>query len=234
MKHWPLSILSILSLACSYASTDPADKKSKELPRSAIFPPENGILRPLQGKIIDGRYYAPENVFSCQADDFGEGKYLAQDVLLDRAACVGFYNPMGNFKHAEVFFFPKLANQIPDRNSLKYAFESFGIGILKELDNAEGIEILCEDMIDDMFFAVISIQRMSVLKDANGKSMPATRGYLVFRKKDKLVLLSNQMVTLPGHKHVPAQFIEPLKQEILNFRKTFELGAIPSSSMNAN
>lgn len=222
--------LSILFLTSSYANNQSAEK-SAELPRSEIFPPEDGKLVPLQGKIVDGHYYAPKNVFSCQADDFGQGTYLTQDVLLEQAACVGFYSSRAHFKKAEIMFMPGLEKKTLNQEDLKDAFESFGIGILKTVDNAQGIEILNEEMINDMFFAAISVEKMSVLKSSNGKYMSSTRGYLIFQDKDKLIVLSNQKVTLPGQKHTPKQHIEKLKQDILNFRKTFEFGAIPVTSI---
>ncbi|MGH2611744.1 MAG: hypothetical protein ACRDFB_01690, partial [Rhabdochlamydiaceae bacterium] len=164
-----------------------------ELPRSEIFPPEDGKPVSLQGKILNGRYYAPKNVFSCQADDFGEGAYLAQDGLLEQAACVGFYSSIANFKKAEVMFMPGLEKKSLERKALKDAFDGFGIGILKTVDNAQGIEVLTEEMVGDtLFFSAISVEKMSVLKAPNGKYMSSTRGYLVFQDKDKLIVLSNQ------------------------------------------
>ena len=58
--------------------------------------------------------------------------------------------------------------------------------------------------------------------------MSSTRGHLIFQDKDKLVVLSNQKVTLPGQKHTPKKHVEKLKADILEFRKTFEFGSIPT------
>ena len=117
---------------------------------------------------------------------------------------------------------PEIEKKTLDEKALKDAFEGFGIGILKTVDNAQGIEVLKEEMmVGNMFFAAISVEKMSVL------SVPSTRGYLVFQDKDKLVLLSNQEVTLPGQKHTPKKHIEKLKNDILEFKKTFEFGPIP-------
>ncbi len=220
----------MLISASAYANTDKISEKSTELPRSEIFPPEDGKLPPLQGKIIDGRYYAPKNVFSCRAYDFREGAYTAQDGLLEQAACVGFYNAVADFKKAEVLFMPGIEKKTLDEKALKDAFEGFGIGILKTVDNAQGIEVLKEEMMaGNMFFAAISVEKMSVLKASNGRYMSSTRGYLIFQDKDKLVVLSNQEVTLPGKKHTPKKHVEKLKNDILEFRKTFEFGLIPIS-----
>ncbi len=203
-------------------------EQARELPRSEIFPPQDGKTKPLQGKIVAGRYYAPRDIFSCQADNFGASTYLAQDILIDeQAMCVGFYNSIGDFKHAETMFLRKLRDKVLDGEALKRGFESFGIGILKEVDNAQGIEILREEMIDNLFFAAISIGRTSVLRSANGEHPSATRGYLVFQNKDKLVILSNQLVTPQGQKHIPQKHVERLKSEILEFKKTFEFGPTP-------
>ena len=224
-----LSSLILLS-ASIFAATDESKETGKDLPRDEIFPPKDGKIPPLQGKISEGRYHAPQGVFSCQAYDFGEGSYTAQDGLLEQAACVGFYNALADFKKAEILLLPGLEKKTSDEKKLKSVFESFGLGILRTVDNAQGIEILKEEMLgDDMFFAAISVQKMSVLESPNGQRLPATRGYLIFQDKDKLAVLSNQLVTLSGQRHEPKKHIEKLKREILEFRKTFEFGAIPES-----
>lgn len=209
-------------------NTDPISKKPTTLRPTEIFTPDKGGIDRLQGKILNGRYYAPKNVFSCLPDSFGEGKYIAQDALLNQAACVGFYSPIGNFKKAEVIFTPSLENKKLDKPDLRDAFDSFGIGILKTVDSAEGIEILVEEMVENnMLFVSISIEKMAVLRASNGKFKSSTRGYLVFQDRDKLILLSNQKVTPPGQKHTPKQHMEWLKKDILEFRKTFEFGDLP-------
>lgn len=224
-----LSSLILLSTSV-FAATDQSKETTKDLPRDEIFPPEDGKIPPLQGKISERRYHAPQGVFSCQAYDFGEGSYTAQDGLLEQAACVGFYNALADFKKAEIIFLPGLEGKISGEKELKDAFEGFGIGILKSVDNAQGIKVLKEEMLEDnMFFAVISIDKMSVLKAPSGQHVRSTRGYLIFQDKDKLAVLSNQLVTLPGQIHEPKKHVEKLKREILEFRKTFEFGPIPES-----
>ena len=88
----PVFLALILVSVSSYANTDKIPEKSTDLSPIVVFPPEDGIILPLQGKIEDGRYYAPKNVFSCQAYNFGEFSYRAQDGLWEDAACVGFFN----------------------------------------------------------------------------------------------------------------------------------------------
>ena len=224
-------VLSLTAVSAYTNPTQPSENPS-ELARSEIFPPEDGIFVPLQGKIIDGRYHSPKGVFSCQAYDFDEGSYISQDVLFAHAACVSFYNSICDFKKAEILLIPGLENKHLDKNALKGTFERFGIRILEKVDYAEGIEVLNEEMVgdDNMFFAAISVEKMSVLRDANGEHMASTRGYLIFQDKDKIAVLSNQIVTLPGKKHTPKNHIEKLKQDILDFRETFEFGPIPEPS----
>lgn len=83
-------------------------------------------------------------------------------------------------------------------------------------------------MIDKkMFIAFISIDKMAVLQNTNGRHPRATRGYLIFQAEDKLVVLSNQNVTEPGSAHKPRNHIERLRKEILDFKQTFEFGPIP-------
>jgi len=199
---------------------------------SDIFPPRDGKLKPLKGKIIDKRYYAPENVFSCEADDFGQGGYLVQDALFEVAACVGFYNTNANFKKAEVFFTPPLEKKRLDRKALRNFFDDLGIGILKKVDNAQGIEVLEEKMVGEhMLFIALSIEKMSVLKSFDGKHMSSTRGCLIFQEKDKVILLTNQEATPPSQDHQPRKHTERLKKEIIDFQKTFKFGAIPTSAV---
>ena len=215
-------------LTSIHAEIDQSSEKPTELSHSEMFPPEDGKLEPLQGKIINGRYHAPKDVFSCLADDFGTGKHISQDGLLKEAACVGFYNSMGDFKKAEVLFLPGFEKINLEHKALKDCFDRFGIGILKTVDQAQGIEILKEEMVDDMLFVAISIEKMSVLRAQNGAYLSSTRGYLVFQEKDKLVVLSTQKVTLPEEQHAPKRHIERLRKNALDFRKTFEFGLIPA------
>lgn len=204
------------------------DFAETSLPRSEIFPPENGVLPELQGKIIDGRYYSPKNIFSCRANDFGQGKYISQDGLFfenfENAVSVGFYNSKGNFQKVEIILTgmeKKFSNE-----ELKKFFDDFGIDILKTVDNAKDIEILEEEILGGKsLFVAISIKKMSVLKSKDGRYMSSTRGYLAFQENDKLVLLSNQEVTPPGRKHFPRRNINKLKKELLEFRNTFEFGS---------
>jgi hypothetical protein len=232
-----ITLLSILISAPVFAEI--SQKEIPELPQDEIFSPKGDRIPTLQGKIENGRYYAPRNLFSCSAYDYGEGIYTVQDGLLNHGVCVGFYNAIGDFKKVEVvflpekvIFLPEFKNKNPNKKSLKDAFEIFGIGILKKVDNAEEIELLSEELVgDNLFFAAISVKRMSVLKTPIGQHMSSTRGYLLFQVKDKLVILSNQRVTLPSQRHIPKNHTEKLKQDILEFKKTFELDPSPISTI---
>ncbi len=193
--------------------------------KSGVFRYKEEKTYSLQGKILDNRYYAPKNVFSCQADDYGIGKYISQDVLTDQYAIVGFYSREGHFKKAEVVFLPGLE---ATEKLLKKIFDDFAIDILEKVDHAEGIEILQHEMQkDNLLFTAISIPKMSVLTDSYGNSLSSTRSYLTFIERDMVVLLSNQYVTPFNEKHDPQIHIKNLKQDILDFRKTFEFGATP-------
>jgi len=217
-------------LLCSNNANIHQDTKEPvAFPCPEIFTIEKGKLLPLEGKIINGRYHAPQGVFSCHADDFGEGEHIAQDTLLEHSAYAGFYSSEGNFKRVEVAFIPMLGEKVVNKNALQKAIENTPL-ILKTVEHPQGVKNVHEEMIDDMLFEVISIEKLPSLKTPNGEYMPTTRGHLVFKEKDKLVMLTNQIVTLPGQEHTPKQHIEILKQDILKFRKTFEFGPIPVSA----
>jgi hypothetical protein len=148
---------------------------------------------------------------------------------MNGAACVGFYSFYGNFKKAEVFFIPTVRKDL-DREALKDAFDRFGLGILKTVDDAQGVVILKEEIVENnILFIAISIGKTSFLRAPNKEYMSSTRGYLIFQEDDKLVMLSNQEVTLPWEKHTPKMHVEKLKRDILEFRKTFEFGSIPAT-----
>jgi len=226
-----LFLSSMLLLAASHPCIAQESKDRAGLDCSEIFPPRDGSLPPMQGKIIDGRYHSPKNAFSCRAYDFGEGKYLTQDRLEDVFACIGFYNSFGSFKKAEMIMLPKIKKPLEEKD-LRDVFESFGIGILKKVDNAQGIEILQEEMLEgDMFFVALSVKEMSVLRSPTGQYMSSTRGYLAFQEQNNIVLLSNQIATLPGKAHIPKNHIQKLKQEILEFRHSFEFHPRPSTEI---
>ncbi len=182
-----------------------------------------------QGEIRQGRYYAPKNVYSCKADDFGLGHYIAQDVLMDFAACVGFYNRKGDAKHVEILFMPPdFALKGLDEKGLKRDFQLFAIKVIKDVDNAQDIEILSEEMIDEKtLFVSMSIGKTDVLKNAEGNHLSTTRCYLVFCVKDSVVYLSNQKATQYGLEHNPQSHVPQLKSEILEFRKTLEFAGAP-------
>ncbi|MBS0622195.1 MAG: hypothetical protein JSR80_04465 [Verrucomicrobia bacterium] len=198
---------------------------------------------PLAGKVVEGRYYAPNNMFSCQFNALGEEKYKAGDEFLDKKAVATmfpdqagdgdwgivsaiFFDAVGNYKRADVF---DLGWEKLDGKVLKEAFEAFGIEALEAFEEAKGIERLSEEMIgDEMFFVALSIKNTGLLKEFYGRDMPSTRGYLVFQDGDKLILLVNQRVTLTGKSQAPGQHEEDLKNELLNFKKTFEFDLVPA------
>lgn len=215
-----------------YERRSQATENPKKLAASEMFSFEDGKVCLLKGWISKGRYNSPENVFSCRADDFGRGTYVAQDTLTDQFACVAFYNSIGDFKKAEVMFLPGFEEKNLSPKAIRVAFDSFVIGILKEVDNAQGIEILKEEELENnVLFMAISIEKMSVLTDLNGRYLSCTRGYLVYQNKDKMVILSSQDVTLYGQEHIPKKHIENLKKSVLGFRDTFEFGSIPKLSI---
>jgi len=188
---------------------------------SDVFPPPDGSIPPLQGKIVEGRYYSPRHGFSFAADNFGQDTYVAQDGATDEWAAVGFYSQHGNFKRVEVVVVPKFKELILDEADLRRGFESFGVNILRKVDHAEGIEILHEEMLgEDTFFVAISVDRMSVLRFRD-RHIPSTRGYLLFQEGNRLVVLCHQIVTLPWEQHTPKHHISKLKEGVLDFRKTF-------------
>lgn len=210
-------------------STNQSKEEKSNNSASAIFAPGNDEPR-LKGKIVESRYFSPQNIFSCHADDFGRGKYIAQDGFFEGFVGVSFYDPMANFKKVEVLIFPEDWKPKDEKQHLKSSFDTFGIGILKTVDSALGVKILKEEMIgDSILFTIVSIEKMSVLRDSNGNYTSSTRGYLVFQNENKLVLLSNQIVTPYEQKHTPEKHIEKLQQSILDFKKTFELNPLVKS-----
>lgn len=217
------SLLVVFVTALAHLQADQDSYKNIEIDTSEVFSPEKAKKMSLRGKIIDGRYYSPQNIFSCRAMDFGQGRYLSQDSMTDMYCCVGFYDSIGNFRKAEVIFIPGLKTKALSKKQLKAAFENFGIGILKDVDNAQGIDILSEKFLEkDTLFTTVSIKKMSVLRAADGTCLSSTRGYLVFQEKDKLVLLSSQVTTPPGEEHSPKMHLDRIKAEILEFKNSFE------------
>lgn len=226
--NYKLGLLFLSFFCTSLVNANHKTEMQDNMSRSDIFPPPDGKLLPLKGKIINGRYYAPNNLFSCLAEDFGEESYLAQDGNpLETGAVVGFYNSMGDFMKVEVFVFPGLEKKGLNEQLLKDAFEGFGIRILKQVDNAQGLEILEEKIIGDMLFVTLSIDKMDVLRSTDGYYKSSTRGYLIFQDKEKLVILTNQKVTWPRATHRPREQMEKIKQDVLNFKKTLEFDCNP-------
>lgn len=201
--------------------------KSK-LDSTEIFSLEQGSPLLLQGKIINGRYYSPKNVFSCEADNFGEKEYITQDGLLEQSVAAAFYNPVGDFKKAEILFIPGKEKNNTSEKDLKRMFKYFGINILTDVDNARDIEILHQEIIEgNMLYTAISVGKMSVLRDSHGNYLQSTRGYLNYPEKDKIIFLSIQKVTPASKEHLPKLNVEKLKKEIIAFSQTFEFGPNP-------
>ena len=101
--------------------------------------------------------------------------------------------------------------------------------ILNNVENAENIEVLNEEFFgNEMLFRALSIEKMATLKDSYGRNLSCTRGCLIFKDKDKAVILTNQKVTPLGQKHNPKEHVDMLKKDILSFKKTFEFGSIPT------
>lgn len=179
------------------------------------------------GKIVNGRYYSPNKIFSCKANDFGKGNYISQDVVHDNTVSLGFYNSNGNFQKAEMIILPSDKRTL-NNEEIERFFYDLGIGILKKVDDAKGIEIIQKDIIDEnKLFFVVSIQSTCYFQ-----SLPLTRGYLAFQEKEKLVLLSNQYVTMPGETHNPKLHINHLKEDLFKFKDTFEfdLTSVPDDN----
>lgn len=181
----------------------------------------------LFGKIVKGRYYSPDKLFSCKANDFGEGQYISQDGFTDNTVSLGFYNSDGDFQRAEMII---LANdkRVLNNQELETFFYDLGIGILETVDDAKGIEILQKEVINEniLFFA------LSIQSTCYFHSLPLTRGYLAFQEKDKLVLLCSQLVTMPGESHKPELHIQKLKEDLFAFKDTFEfdLTSVPDEN----
>ncbi len=228
LKFNSFFLLSILVSGCNRAEIDRIYAEQMERDLAEFIASNGNNYPPPKGKIEDNRYYAPKNVFSCRAEDFGEGKYNHEELLNEAAACVGFHSTSGKSKLAEILFFPGLEEKEIDEKTLKDIFEICAIDRLKNLYSAKGIVILQEEMIEDnMLFVAVAIEEMSVIRGPKGEYLPSTKGYLAFKEEDKIVLLSNQETTFRGQKHLNEQHIEKLKQDILDFRKTFEFGPIP-------
>jgi hypothetical protein len=223
-----LFLLSTLISTHVFANIDQNPPNPSEPSRDAIAYSTGDESRPFRGKIVAGRYHAPKDIFSCRAYDFDEGSYTAQDSVHEHTIYIGFFNILSDFKEATITFMPELENQTLGKEELRKAFKDAGITFLKTVDKAQGIEILKEEMVEDnMFFAAVSVEKTPLVISPEGDYMASTRGYLIFQIKDKLVILINQRVTPPGHKHNPKWHIEKLKQDILEFRKTFEFSSIP-------
>jgi|GEM_PF-6906809 hypothetical protein len=178
----------------------------------------------LFGKLNSGRYFSSGEVFSCSAVDFGRGKYVMQDFSDEHAICVAFYNGAGSFVKAEILIIPGIKNRALGKDDFKGVFDDFAMGILKTVDHAKDVVILKEEMLgaEHALFMAVSVRKMTFLKSSCGKYMPATRGYLVYQENDKFVILSNQIPTLPGQKHIPRNHLPKLKEELLEFKKTCE------------
>lgn len=216
----------IIYLLCLVPLIAHADQK-KEEDRSLFIPTEEQPLL-LQGKIEGERYYSPQNVFSCQADDYGQGYFIGHDALLPQAACVALYSEKGAFKKAEIMFWPGVEKCKEQNMILKTTFEGFGIHTIKDVDFGEGIKIIQEEMLsDNVFFGAVSIDNLPYMNPFGDFQIRYSRGYLVYPVKDKLVVLSNQILTLPDQPHEPEKKIDRLKSELLAFKETFQFGPNP-------
>ena len=181
---------------------------------------------PLKGKIVEGRYYSPENIFSCMANNFGQGRYIAQDGIDDLFAAVAFYSPKADFNKVEVFNYPKMDKAF-EKEDLRYIFDTLVQTILKETDDAQGVEILDEEYFEfekyNALFIAISVKRLSYLRDEFGNFFQATRGHLIFKEGDKIVVMTHHITTPLQEIHTPLKHLPSLKKNILEFRNSFHL-----------
>jgi len=196
-----------------------------------ICPETNMPISPLVGAIIDRTYYSPQNIFSCRADTFGQGKYIVQDGIGEYFAAVAFYSSEANFNKAEVLNYTH-----DDRffmiEDLKQVFDDVVIKTLEDVDHAEGIKVLEEEFLQfgryNALWVAVSVQKNEFLRDAIGRFIPATRGHLIFKDKGFVVILTNQIVSPLSEIYQPTKHKQGLKKDLLHFRECFHIERDPS------
>lgn len=176
----------------------------------------------LHGHISENQYYSEKNLFSCQVQDFGRGSYIANDITLDDMSGVIFYHPSGHFKKAEVISMPVIKTKSLNKEDLQQAFETFGVGLIKAVDQAKGIQILQQKILSNgALFSLLSVDSIRSLKEFNVIPIPAIIAYLIYKEQDKLIILSYQKAT-PFNENPPTEVLtETMKQDILAFKETF-------------
>lgn len=185
-------------------------------------------LRQLNGQVIEGKYHSSKNVFSCDTSVFGKKYTASQDRLDEDCAAAAFYDE-GNFNKIEIIKSPGIEKRDTSKEILKGAFDCFVIGILNEVDHAEGINILSEEVLEiegcQVLFVAISVKKTDFSKK-DGQNFELTRGHLIYVEKDKVVVLSNQIASLQPSKEDHKNKIALLKEEILRFMKSVSFNVV--------
>lgn len=214
----------VLMNIATYADTDEISQKliaSQE----TVFSFKNERSKLFRGEILNGRYNAPDNIFSCKADSFGEDDYLIYEWLDGDCARVGFYSPAGDYKLASIVFIPGLEEKKSDPKAISGASERFKIKVFNFEEDCEGMTLLTNEMIgDEMHFLSVSFDKVPLLGKP-GKYVSATKAYLVFLDKDYYVLLSNQKTRDPRRLYTPKMHVNRLKKELIAFKKSFQFSS---------
>jgi hypothetical protein len=171
-------------------------------------------LKPLKGNIIDGRYYSPNNVFSCKAFDFGQNCYNASDLLTKDAAMVNFYNLAGCFKKIEICVIPQLKDSTLN---LKMAFQKFCMPAYK----IEESDILHEQFLGtNGFLVVLSSKQIFTIAETD-KSTGFIRGCLVFQRNEQFIIVSDQIAS-SNEKAISQSNIDKLKNDVMEIKNSIE------------
>jgi hypothetical protein len=179
------------------------------------------------GKIANGFYYSPHDLFSCREVRFGsEESSLKDGFEQNKLGFIRFTDRLfGNFVEVHVMV-------LPDKPSFKNVFTQFVLPLIKDVQKGEGVKIVAEEAIGNIFFAAVSIDKQPDLQDVNRNFLKSVQSHVIFEENGKYVVLSNQLVVPVNEKYDGKAYLKKLKDEIFDFKKTFVLGKRPEKADN--
>ncbi len=176
----------------------------------------------LVGKIENGLYYSPSNLFVCRAEDFGEGDCSIEDHAEKGFQLVQFTNSDESFSFVTGVMPISTKSRIPSF-ILKELVNRQVKTVKKRAAKDEKVSVLEKGVIEkNTHFAVTLVEKKSNSKSKEPTSPQTFKGVLVFQHEDKIALMYIDMNFPTGKACTPQECVEGLRVKLLKHQEQMQ------------